>query len=287
MNNFAYNPDYVTNFVVNNPLNRQYAIVYEGNCFGENPSNCIIPVKSRREVELLLLSLGEEASVVMDEQARKLCNVWDWLYGRTYSDVFNELKWSCREEDEVLQIIEKIRLPKTLQESPLKLHREAPEPYRIEQEYVHKKNKENVLVSQPYRYGNMFYFNGFNKSSEFNIDHCSDHLEGIVIFETARQGGIAALHLAGVPLNGTIVLLKTTIQYKKFVELADPYLVHTIPVLRQKGGFLYVVFNIIQNNSSCATGYLTGLLYKNKETYQKHRIIKDVTEGSNEKIIML
>jgi hypothetical protein len=258
--------------------------VFDGKNVNGNDDSCIIPVKSRREVELLLLSLGEEATVMMDEQARKLCNVWDW-YGRTYSDIFTNLKWSYREEDEVLDIIERIPLPKTLNNSFLKIHRDDLEPERIDPEYVHKSKKENVLISKPYKLGNIFYFNGFPKSAEFNIDHISDHLEGIIIFEAARQAVIASIHLTGVPLTGKVVLLKTIIQHKKFIECYEPYLIHTIPVIKQRGGYIYVVFNIVQKGNSCATGYLTGILYKNKESYQKFRNVKFITKALNKEAV--
>ena len=205
--------------------------------------------------------------------------------GRTYSKIFADLKWSYREEDEVIDIIERIPLPKTFNKSLLKIHPNDPEPERIDKEYVHKHNQGNVLISRSYQCGNMFYFNGFTKSSEFNIDHSSDHLEGIIIFEAARQAGIASVHLTGISLSGKIVLLKTNIQYKSFVELDEPYLIHTIPVIRQKGGYFYIAFTIIQNGNTCATGYLGGLLYKDKESYIKHRIPKYIMEVSNEEVV--
>jgi len=281
MNDLTYAQKHDTNFVVNNHLNRQYAIVYDESYLAENPSCCIIPVKNRREVELLLLSLGEAASVVMDEQARKLCDVWD-LYGRTYSNVFNDLKWSYREEKEVLDIIEKIPLPKINSDSFRTNNFDTPEPERIDQEYVHKNNKDNVLISIPAKYGNMFYFSGFKESPEFNLDHCSDHLEGVIIFELVRQAVMASVHLAGLPLSGTIVILETTIHYKKFIEYSQPYLIRTIPVIRQRGGLGFDVYNIIQNDQTCITGYFTGIVYKSKESYQKFRNIKLIGRTSNE-----
>jgi hypothetical protein len=283
MNN-AYAREFEADFIVNNRLNKQYSIVYQGSNFDGTGENCLIPVKSRREIELLLLSLGEQASVRMDEQERKQCNIWDWLYGRTYTDIFNDLKWSYREEDEVLDIIEKIPLPKTLRNSSLKINSNDPEPERIDPVYVHKTNRENVLISEPYQYGNMFYFNGFNKSAEFNIDHSSDHLEGIIIFEAARQAGIASVHLAGVPLNGAIVILKTVTRYTRFVECSKPYLIRTIPAIKLRGGCSFGVYNVIQDGHSCTTGYFTGIVYKNKESYQKFRNIKlsEKTSGGNE-----
>jgi hypothetical protein len=268
-------------FVINSKINREFSIVYHGNSFDRNVNNCVIPVKSRREVELLLLSLREEASVIMNEQERKLCNLWDWLYGRTYSDIFTDLKWSYREQDEVLDIIEKIPLPRTLSNSFLKIDKDDPEPERIDPAYVHKKSKKNVLISKPYQYGNMFYFNGFTKSSEIKIDHSSDHLEGIVIFEAFRQAGIASAHLAGMPFSGALVILKTTTRYTKFVECGEPFLIRTIPAYKQRGGVGFCVYNLVQKGTSCAAGHFSVIAYNSKNTYAKFRNGKFIDKTSN------
>jgi 2-oxo-3-(phosphooxy)propyl 3-oxoalkanoate synthase len=276
-----YVRNFDADFIVNNKLNRQYSIVYHGSSLDGNTDNCLIPVKSRREIELLLLSLGKEASVRMDEQERRQCNIWDWLYGRTYTNIFNDLKWSYREEDEVLDLIGRIPLPKTLRNSFLKIDKDDPEPKRIDEAYVHKTNKENVLISKPYQYANMYYFNGFTKSPEFNIEHDSDHLEKIIIYEVARQAVAATTHLAGIPFDGPIIILKSSMNYKKFIVHDEPFLIHTIPVLKQRGGYHYTVYNIIQNGESCVTGYFACFRYKSKESYEKHRDSERIAEISN------
>ncbi len=260
--------------VLNQQAQSQYSIVFQGSTPVTNEDSCVITVKSRREVELFLLILEEEASVIMDEQARNLHpDVWEWLSGRTYSQVFEDLKWSYREENEVLDLIERIPLPKTLNNSFIQLRNEDPVPEPIDREYVHKIHQENVLVSKPFQCASMYYFNGFKASSEINIDHPSDHLEGIIIFETARQAGIASTLLAGWSTAGPIVILKTMTRYKKFVECSDPYLIHTIPVHKQKerGGIGYCVYNIIQYGASCAAGYFTAIGYHTKDIYGKSR----------------
>ena len=274
-----------SDFVLSETINKQYSIIFDGSNFDAN-NNGIIPVNNRREIELLLLSLGEEVSVVMDEPARKRYpDIWDWLYGRTYAEVFKDLKWSYREEEEVIEIIERIPLPGTLSDSLIKIHRDDPEPERICQDFVHKIHKDCVLISNPYRCGNMFYFNGFNKSSEFNIDHDSDHLEGIIIFEAARQAGIASVHLTGIPLSGAIVILKVITQYTKFVECSEPYLIRTIPVIKQRGGYSFGVFNVVQKGKSCSKGYFTGIVYKSKDTYQKFRNSKLIDMAAIDKVV--
>ncbi|MCL6589857.1 MAG: hypothetical protein K6U80_07885, partial [Firmicutes bacterium] len=264
----------------------QYSIVFEGTNFIRNNPNCMIPVKSRREVELLLLILREEVNVIMNEQARELYpDIWQWLNGLTYSDVFASLKWTYREEEEVLDLIERIPLPASLEKSFIQLYRDQPEAEPIDQRYVHKQNQECVLLSKPYQCGNMFYFNGFKRSAEFNIDHDSDHLEGIIIFEAARQAGIASTHLTGIPLSGAIVTLKTTVRYNKFVECNEPYIIRTIPVIKQKGGCSYGVYQVIQKGVSCATGYFTGMVYKSREMYDKFRNSKAIAKVANEKVV--
>lgn len=272
--------------VISDQPRGQYSIIFEGTNFVRNNPNCMIPVKNRREVELLLLILGEEVSVIMNEQARELYpDIWEWLKDRTYADVFASLKWTYREEEEVLDIIEKIPLPASLSNSFLQIHRDDPEAEPIDQRYVHKQNQDCVLLSKPYQCGNMFYFNGFKRSAEFNIDHDSDHLEGIIIFEAARQAGIASTHLTGIPLSGAIVTLKTTVRYNKFVETSEPYFIRTIPVIKQRGGCSFGVYQVIQKGVSCASGYFTGMVYKSRESYDKFRNSKIVARAANEKVV--
>jgi hypothetical protein len=273
-------------FMGNDKLDKQYTIIFEGGDLDWDRYNCCIPVSSRREAELLLLCLGEEASVIMDQQACRLYpDVSDWLHHRTDSEIFSGLKWSYREEDEVMDIIEKIPLPKDLGYSLLKIDRNDPEPDRIDREYVHKLNNESVLISKPYHCGNMYYFNGFKNSAEFSIDHGSDHLEGIIIFEIARQAGIASAHLEGMPFSGAIVIVKTSTRYQKFIESGQPYLIRTIPAYKQKGGVGFCVYQIIQNGKSCVIGYFSVIAYNTKNAYHKFRNSRIIERVSSEKIV--
>ena len=265
-------PESADYLVLDEQFTRQYTVVFEGSKFSDSNKGLIIPVKSRKEVEMLLLSLGAEVSVFMDEEARKLYpDIWEWLSGRTYSEVLANIKWSCREEDEVFNLIPKIPISTTLSDSFLKLNPDDPNPEPIDQGYVHKANKDNVMISKPYQCGNMFYFNGFKNSSEINIDYSSDYLEELFIYEVTRQASIAATHLAGLPVSGTLVILKTRIFYSDNVESDKPYLIRTIPVYKLRGGLCYCVYHLIQNERSCTTGYYTALSHKNRDEYKKLR----------------
>ncbi len=273
-------------FVASEVPCRQYSIVFDGCNQAENSTSCVIPVKNRREVELLLLILGEEAGVIFNNEARlRYPDVWEWLNERTYLGVFDTLKWSFREEEEVLNLIEKIPLPTDIHNSFLKMHVSDPEPPLIPKNFVHKTHSENVLISEPYKCGNIYYFNGFSKSPEFNIDHYSDHLEGIIMFEVARQAGNASAHLAGMPFEGSNVILKTHNRYTKFIEADKPYLIRTIPAYKHRGGVGYCVFNIIQNGNSCVSGYFSVISYNNRDIYNKFRNSKLINRASNAKEI--
>lgn len=273
-------------FVSSDTPDKQYSIVLGGGDPERNGNKLVIPVTCRRQIELLLLCLGEEANVVLDDKTyQSYSDICDWLNQRTYSEIFTQLKWSYREEDEVIDIIDKIPLPGSLGSSFLKIHPQSLEPERINKEYVHKVNKDSVLISKPYRCGNMYYFNGFKNSAEFAIDHHSDHLEGIIIFEVARQAGIASAHLEGMPLSGAIVILKTTARYLRFIECDEPYLVRTIPAYKQKGGVGFCVYQIIQKGRSCVVGYFSVIAYNSKNAYHKFRNSRAINRRSNEKLM--
>lgn len=273
------------NLVVNNKLDKHYSIVLDGRNPGIDQNHCYIQASNRREIELLLLCLGEDTHVIMDHQTCQLHpDISNWLQNRTYSEVLAGLKWLYREEDEVMDIIERIPLPKTLNRSFLKINPQDPEPDRIDREYVHKRNNKSVLISKPFRCGNMYYFNGYKNSAEFSIDHDSDHLEGIIIFEIARQAGIASAHLEGMPFNGAIVILKTATRYQKFIDYNAPFLVRTIPAYKHQGGVGFCVYNFIQNGKSCVVGNFSVLVFNSKKAYQKFRNSKIMDKVSPQKI---
>ena len=277
--------DYERNFAV---TDKHYSIVLNG-CNPESiQGQCLITVSSRRELELLLLCLGEDTRVIMDQQTCQIYpDIADWLLDRPHSEILAGLKWTYREEDEVMDIIERIPLPKNLETSFLKINPQDPEPDRIDQEFVHKRNNQCVLISKPFRCGNMYYFNGFKNSAEFSIDHDSDHLEGIIIFEIARQAGIASAHLEGMPFHGAIVILKTASRYQKFLDNNEPYLIRTIPAYKHQGGVGFCVYQFIQNGKSCVVGYFSVIAYNTKNAYQKFRNSRIMDRVSPSKILTI
>jgi hypothetical protein len=252
--------------------NRQYSMVFDNNFNLGNPQKCPIHVTSRREAELLLLCLRDEVDILVNEQTRQTNpEIWEWVNGRTYSDLLNGLKWNYREVEEVMQLIVKIPLPARLAESHIQVSNEDPEPERIEPQFVHKTNPDNVLLSKPYRCGNMIYFNGFKKTAEFPSDDSSDHLDEIFIFELIRQAIIASGHLLGLPLSGIIIVVRSELVNLKNVEMNSPYLIRTVPVFKEQGGYAYCAFNIMQQNKFCVTGCFSGMVYQDPKNPEKRR----------------
>jgi hypothetical protein len=234
-----------------------------------------IIINSRRELELCLLILGEAASVRIDEEAStEHPELWEWLHGKTIAELIANLKWTYREAEEVSQFIVKIPLPSALMESHIQMSRDDPEPQLLPREYVHKIHQDCVLISNPFRYANMLYFNGFKKSPEFNIDHPSDHIEGLLLIEVVRQAGIASVHLSGVPLSCPIILANIVIRFSKFVESNIPYIIQAIPVVKPQG-HVYMAFNLIQNDLSCAKGYISAIICRNRGSYEKVRKVQN------------
>jgi hypothetical protein len=252
--------------------NRQYSMIFDNNLNLGNSQKCPIPVTSRREAELLLLCLRDEVDILVNERTRQTHpEIWEWIYGRTYSDLLNELKWNYREAEEVMQLIDKIPLPARLAENHIQVSNEDPEPERIDPQLVHKTDQASVLLSKPYRCGNMIYFNGFKKTTEFQIDHPSDHLDEIFIFELIHQAIIASGHLLGLPLSGIVIVVKSELLNLKNIEMNSPYLIRTVPVFKEQGGYAYCAFNIMQQNKLCVTGCFTGMVYRDSNNGEKRR----------------
>jgi hypothetical protein len=78
------------------------------------------------------------------------------------------------------------------------------EPTKINKSFVHKTKEENILVSTPVKIDNVWYFSMFKKTDEFRFDHESDHIQGMLIMEVARQSSIATTHLEGLNMEGII-----------------------------------------------------------------------------------
>lgn len=235
------------------------AYLAEKDCEIENG----VLIKNRKEFEVLILCFENNVKIHMTEEDQSnYPDISELLNSESYES--SNIRWTYREAETVVDLIDRIPIPKEIQQ---KLYDQEK---KINQEYVHKKQSANVLLSESEKVGNMFCFKGFHDSPEIVIDHESDHLQGICIFEVVRQAGIAAAHLLGTPLTGVIIIVKSLIEYHNFIEFNIPFLIKTIPVGKpNKGGLGYIVFDVIQNNVSCVKGYFTGFMFKDKASYER------------------
>jgi len=226
-----------------------------------------ITVNNRRDLEVLLLSLGNNVTPIID--------VKNEISYRLYNDLFSNLnersisesfEWNYRDPNEAHEIVTRIPMPDYIRDSL------SGDINLIEKDYVHKVNQGNVLISYPERFGNMLYFRGFNQSEELKSDHNSDHLDGIKLFEVVRQSTLASFHVMGVPIGKIMVLTSTRLDFTTLIELDKPYFVQVIPACKTDGGAMFTAFNVIQDGKSHANGYIGAYTFRSKEAYESKRL---------------
>ena len=219
-----------------------------------------IVIVSRRELEILRLCLGDRINFITKNPK------YNTTFRVSAEANLSTLDWDYREPKEAYAVIERISMPVEIE----RLLKEKNE--RISKEYVHKVNEGNVLISSPERLENMLYFKGFNYSDEIKSAHNADHLDGIKLFEVARQATLAAFHTMGVTFEGVMALTTSCVDFKMYVELNQPYYVQIIPACKPDGGCMYCAFAMIQNGKVNASGYIGAYTFRNREIYLNRRM---------------
>lgn len=237
-----------------------YQICFTLNAYPElqtNEMNEII-VESQRELELILLTLGKNANVKFPELS-------DQIISDTYKHkLISAATWNYKNPQEAYDVIKKIPMPKCV---PISLDNNN----LIENRYVHKDKDNNIMLSQPVINNKLIYFRGKNDIDEFNLDHISDHVNGIQLFEAARQASIAALHVAGLPFGGAMALTSNLLEYSAYIEVDQPYYIQVLPVIRDDQKLMHCAFKIIQNNKTCTAGYFGIYHFKSKDDFISKR----------------
>lgn len=158
-----------------------------------------------------------------------------------------------------------------LTRSHLALTNADPLPSAIPKALVHKRSHENVLISSPYKTGNLYWFNMFEQSEEFRFDHGSDHVQGMLLMEGLRQASIAAVHQAGLPIDGNLALLSFDIGFSSYVDHGYPILIRTFPCFdakRQgKEALALVVSQVFQKGRLCAEAVVSGQAFFSAQEY--------------------
>lgn len=160
----------------------------------------------------------------------------------------------------------------------------------IENQYVHKQNKDYVLVSDieditdsvvkvmkiKSENERFFYATAFPKfNCSFCFDHELDHLPFMMTIEVVRQIGVAIGHkYHGFPITGFANIMdKMQMKIDKFIELDIPLLVVIRDIILKNKSSMQermIYFDLYQNGIHCARIEINAIIMKN-EIYIKLR----------------
>ncbi|WP_129045676.1 AfsA-related hotdog domain-containing protein [Companilactobacillus metriopterae] len=224
-----------------------------------NETNPELPyIKSKSSKDLFKI-----ASIFQDELGK--IEYFQTHFNKYSGENDIDYEWDYKKPSSFYGLIDEIVLSKDAQ-SRLFLSSK-----KIGKGYVHKNHDENVMLSEPERFGNLFGFKVFPDLEELNSDHKSDHIDGIKLFEAIRQATLASSHLVGLKFDTATALMQTKIDYIKFVESNIPFLVEIIPFCKVDGGAMFTVFSIIQNGEIVMKGYMGAYVFRSKEQFFSKR----------------
>lgn len=220
----------------------------------------IIKVANRREIEIVFFMLRDAAIVY--EPAISDKEILEWLYQKTYSQLFMELSIYGTEYREFYKILERIPISKDIK-NRLSNNKEL-----LDKKYVHKLNSNNVLLSAGVKISNsnLIVFNAYTKTEEIFLDHIAeDHIEGLLLAEICRQAAIATINLC-LDSSKIFVLLEDKKVYKKFVHRDRDVIVKAYAT-GEKSGLGFCVINVIQDDHICLKAIMRGRNYESKTEY--------------------
>ena len=143
---------------------------------------------------------------------------------------------------------------------------------RIDRWMVHKRHETNVMLSGAVQVGGLIHFLASPLTEEFQFDHPSGHLQGMALMEIIRQAMIASSHVIGVPQGWEMVLTSFHADYHRYVDVAAPIIVRTLPGLGKSYARRFEdwqdnrphrawgVAQVFQNGQCCVGAHLTGVL---------------------------
>ena len=114
-----------------------------------------------------------------------------------------------------------------------------------------------------------------NKIKEFNFDHESDHMQGMLLMEAARQTGIATVHVNGLSVSGKLNMSSMFTKFNNYVEYDSPVIIRSMSnrvIFDQNQSVkTYVIVNLIQFGKICLTVYLEGVAFNNGSDLGEYR----------------
>jgi hypothetical protein len=200
-------------------------------------------------------------------------------------DILGRTGQSRRLVDERLRAFDRIPfLSDELRESHLQLRPDDPVPAKIDPVRSRKATPDNCLLSEPFRVGEILYFNILKDTEEIRIDHDSDHFVGLFILEGVRQIGMAMSHvIADIPLDTRMSLQEFSLTFYNYIELDFPIVARAVCTLsfNQDLRADHTAFiDVRQNGITCLAGTSSGRLFDTEERYQR---IRTKTRAMNER----
>ncbi|ATB33320.1 AfsA-related hotdog domain-containing protein [Melittangium boletus] len=231
---------------------------------------CRIPVKNVEEAKFLAAVLQQHCGLHLGERASEYQELADWA-DATPVGVSVGHAWRKEPLEHLSELLSSVPVRNPVSEGRHLFEAgESGTMERIDPVLVHKKDPANVLLANACRVGALQQFNAFTESPEFVFDHPSDHVQGMLLTEIARQASIAAIHEVGLPLDWVITLTRLSMEFQRFVRIGVPLVVRAFlsfrlpeweePVRsdgRRKRTWAFV--QIWQEGRCCFSGILTGV----------------------------
>lgn len=254
--------------ILQSDFNNYFVICQKENSKDLRTRTHIIYLSNREDIKSAIFILHDSVSLYYpDFKDNK--EILNWLDGKNYKDVIEEISKAATSYKQILKIINKIGVPKwcvkNILDNKIKMSREL----------VHKEKNENVMVSKSERIPNtnIYYLQGYFKTNEIMLDHkAGDHVESVILTEICRQACIATAEetLSGQEFFIPIEDIKI---YRHFVSQNSPLIVQ---VICEKTGHIdgYCVFSLYQEGKYCLKGCMLGKIFKNKDSFKEMRTKK-------------
>ncbi|AFE06964.1 hypothetical protein COCOR_06509 [Corallococcus coralloides DSM 2259] len=194
---------------------------------------CRIPVKSVEEAEFLAAVLQEHCGLYLGARAAEFPALAEWADATPVGVRVGE-QWKKDPPENVSELLARIPVRNPVSEGRQSFSEaEQARPLeRIDPVLVHKRDPANVLLANACRVGALHQFNAFTDSPEFVFDHPSEHVQGMLLTELARQAAIAAIHGVGLPLDWSLILTRLTLEFRRFVRTDVPVVIRTFASFR-------------------------------------------------------
>ncbi|NOK38148.1 hypothetical protein HMI49_33605 [Corallococcus exercitus] len=194
---------------------------------------CRIPVKDVEEAEFLAAVLQEHCGLYLGARAAEFPALAEWA-DATPVGVRVGGPWKRDPPENVSELLARIPVRNSVSEGRQSFSEaEQARPLeRIDPVLVHKRDPANVLLANACRVGALQQFNCFTESPEFVFDHPSEHVQGMLLTELARQASIATIHGVGLPLDWSLIMTRLSLEFRRFVRNDVPVIIRTFVSFR-------------------------------------------------------